>query len=143
MICDGIHFRSKLEARIYRALQKATTNIHYEAERIKLWDRQKFSVPYYNRVGKKGFIKVTTKPLPIHYTPDFTFKYKGYTVYLEVKGYQNDVTTYKIRLFRDWLESYSHKTTDKLCYAVVHSEKDLTLLLKNLEESEKATTFAS
>lgn len=129
---DGIKFRSKLEARIYKYLVTKGIIPQYEVEKITLWNRDKgyFKVPYYDRVGKT-FKRITSKPLAITYTPDFVFIYNEVTVYLEVKGFKNDITNYKIRLFRDWLETQNNP---KQCYAVVHTIREVEQLLNNLNE---------
>ena len=129
---DGKKFRSMLEVRIYRKLKELGIEPEYEPQKIILWERskQQLTVPYYDRVGKI-FKRVTSKPLRVTYTPDFIFDFKGWHIYLEVKGYKNDLTNYKIRLFRDWLETQNNP---RQCYAVVHRIKDVEFLLKNLDE---------
>ena len=132
---NGIKFKSILETRIYKYLLSKGIEPEYEKIKIKLWSRSKgeLSVPYYDRIGKI-FKKVTSKPLSVTYTPDFIFKYNGYTVYLEVKGFKNDVVPYKIRLFRDWLEAQNNP---KQCYAVVHTIKEVEFLLNDLNDSNE------
>lgn len=130
---DGIEFRSKLEKSIYKALTDRGIQVDYEPIRCKIWDRDSFSVPYYDRVGKKPFGLVTSKPIAVHYTPDMVFEYKGTQVFLEIKGFKNDVTPYKIRLFRDWLDRYHRETGIKGCYAVVYAIKDVNTLLNLLD----------
>lgn len=129
---EGMKFRSKLELRIYKYLLTKGIEPQYEQAKIVLWNREKgyFKVPYYDRIGKT-FKKITSKPLAVTYTPDFIFTYNGVLVYLEVKGFKNDVTNYKIKLFRDWLETQNNP---KQCYAVVHTIKEVEFLLKDLNE---------
>lgn len=127
---DGMVFRSKLERSIYKYLTSIGITPKYEAEKFTIWDRDKFSVPYYDRYGKV-FKRITRKPTAVHYTPDFIFTYKDIDVILEVKGFKNDVAPYKIRMFRDYLEEYGKEL--KLCYAVVYSVRDLKVLLKDLD----------
>lgn len=143
-VYNGIHFKSKLETRIYIDLVKKGLKPKYEVKRIKIWDRDSFSVPYFDKVkikGKKTFQQVVSKPICVHYTPDFIIKYKGITVFLEAKGRKNDVAPYKIRMFRDWLEDFS-KTNKKVCYAVVYSLKDLNKLFNYLDNLIINRTFA-
>lgn len=130
---DGIKFRSKLEARVYKYLISKEIVPLYEKYKITLWQKAKdsFTVPYYDKVGKT-FKKVTTKPLPVTYTPDFVFPYKEWNVFLEVKGFKNDVVPYKIRLFREWLEGHKFELGNP-CFAVVKSIKEIEQLLKELE----------
>lgn len=130
---DGIEFRSKLEKSIYKSLIDKGIQVDYEPQKCKVWDRDGFSVPYYDRYGKKGFGLITSKPIAVHYTPDMVFDYKGTKVFLEVKGFKNDVTPYKIRMFREWLDKYQSETNIKCCYAVVYAIKDVNLLLNLLD----------
>lgn len=133
---DGdIVFKSKQEKAIYKYLQSIGITPGYEIEKFTIWDRAKFSIPYYDRYGKT-FMKINRKPTPIHYTPDFIFKIEDIKVILEVKGFKNDVTPYKIKLFRDYLERINNATNkEKLCYAVVYSIKDLKFLLNDLQNT--------
>lgn len=141
-ICQegNIVFKSKQERAVYRYLLSIGINPRYEAEKFTIWDRDKFSVPYYDRYGKR-FMRINRKPISVHYTPDFTFNIGNIKVILEVKGYKNDATPYKIRLFRDYLESNSKLSNEKICYAVIYSIRDLKFLLEDLQNSLKTTTF--
>jgi hypothetical protein len=134
---DGIQFKSMLEVRIYESLKKRGLKPEYESKKFILWERPKgyFTVPYIDRVGK-NFKEITSKPLGITYTPDFTFKFKNWLVFLEAKGFKNDVTPYKIRLFRDLIEQMQKDTEEKLCYAVVHSVRELNTLFDILINKE-------
>ena len=130
---DGIEFRSKLEASVYKYLKSIDITPDYEPMSVKIWDREHFSVPYYDRYGKK-FMRITRKPTSVKYTPDFVFNYGNYKVILEVKGFKNDVAPYKIRMFRDWLEGTQCLCRSTYCYAVVYSIKDVKTLLDDLQK---------
>ena len=132
----NIEFKSQLEARLYKAMLSMGLDVDYEPQRCKIWDRQGFTVPYFDRVGKV-FKRVTSKPIAVHYTPDFIFDYKGTKVFLEAKGFKNDVAPYKARLFRDWLENYTSENNVKAVYAVVYSIRDLQQLLKELDNESQ------
>lgn len=129
---DGIEFKSILEKSIYQYLKSIGITPNYEGVKFTIWNRDKFSVPYYDRYGKT-FKLITRKPTAVHYTPDFSFIINNITVYLEVKGFKNEVVPYKIRLFRDYLEDLS-QTNKNLCYAVVYSLRDLKFLLNDLHK---------
>lgn len=134
---DGIEFKSKLEERIYKALKKRNINVQYEPQKIKIWDCDKLTVPYYDKRGGV-FQRITVKPTCITYEPDFVFVYKGTCVFLEAKGFANDVFPYKAKLFRDWLEKKAIEFEPaKYCYAVVYSLKNLELLLSDLDNESK------
>jgi hypothetical protein len=107
----------------------------YESERFTIWDRDSFSVPFYDKFGKT-FKKITRKPTSVHYTPDFIFNVGNTKVILEVKGFKNDAVPYKTRLFRDLLEKIKEDTGENLCYAIVYTIKDLKFLLNDLQDSE-------
>lgn len=127
---NGINFRSILEIRLYKYLLSKNIKTEYEPETITIWEDHHLSVPFYNTVGR-NFKKVTTlKTRAIHYTPDFIIYYNGYKIYLEAKGFTNDVFPYKAKLFRSWLETQPKEL--KLCFAVVHSIKELEFVLKDL-----------
>lgn len=133
VVYNGIKFRSTLERRIYQYLVENHIDVFYETKRITIWERHTpFSVPYFDKVGRK-FKRVTGIPLDVHYTPDFILSYKGYFIYLEAKGFKNDVTPYKIRMFREWLEYQSLRDNIHYVYAVVYSIKDVKTLLKELD----------
>lgn len=142
-ICEynGIKFRSKQELSIYKYLLSIGITPEYETTKFTIWDRDSFSVPYYDRFGKT-FKKISRKPTSVHYTPDFIFSIGSIKVILEVKGFKNDVTPYKIRLFRDFLEKHYNDTKEKVCYAVVYSIKDLKFLINDLQNSSEICTFA-
>jgi hypothetical protein len=130
---DGIEFHSQLEERLYKYLKKRGIDVQYEPQHIKIWDCDKLTVPYYDKRGGV-FQRITTKPVCITYTPDFTFVYKGVCVFLEAKGFANDVFSYKAKLFREWLEKHSIQFAPaKYCYAVVYSIKNLETLLTDLD----------
>lgn len=135
---DGINFRSKQERAIYKYLLSVGITPKYEEEKFTIWDRGKFSVPFYDKFGKT-FMRIDRKPTSVHYTPDFIFDVNGIKVILEVKGFKNDASPYKIRLFRDYLENWSNSSGEKLCYAIVYSIKDLKILLNDLQNSEPST----
>lgn len=130
---NGIKFRSTLEGNVYQYLLDNHIDVSYETQKITIWERYiPFSVPYFDKIGRT-FKQVTSAPLAVHYTPDFILHYNNYIIYLEVKGFKNDVAPYKIRLFREWLEYKSIQDNMKYIYAVVYSIKNVKTLLKELD----------
>lgn len=72
----------------------------YEPDKFLLWEGFKPLIPLYidgepilNRWG------TINKLTDWHYTPDFRIDYNGYVIYIEVKGFGNDLWTYKRKLF--------------------------------------------
>lgn len=129
---DGITFKSAQEMSIYKHLLSVGITPQYEPERFTIWDKGAMTVLFYDRYGKT-FKRIKRKPTAIHYTPDFIFNVGSIKVFLEVKGFSNDVFPYKAKLFRDYLENLPNK--ENLCYAIIYSIKDLKLLLDELQKS--------
>lgn len=97
---DGIHFRSVFECDAYKELLKNGFSPQYEVEKVVLFKGFRPRLCWYKngipRITKKGNVK---KELDITYTPDFKLEINGYNVYLEVKGFPNDVYPYKRKMF--------------------------------------------
>lgn len=105
---NGIKFKSKLEAGVYKTLLQAGFKPEYESRKFILWEGFKPTVPFYTRKGTSGCLNMK-KLIDITYTPDFTFRYNGKLVIIEVKGMQNDVFPYKFKMFRKTLEEYPYR----------------------------------
>ena len=98
----------------------------FDVERAR---QKKIPMPAWSRLQKGETVEMDGSI----YTPDMVFDYKGTKVFLEVKGFKNDVTPYKIRMFREWLDKYQSETNIRCCYAVVYAIKDVNLLLSLLD----------
>lgn len=103
LVVDGIKFKSKIEASVYKHLLQSGFNPKYENRKFILWEGFKPTVPFYTRVKKDNGLNMK-KTINITYTPDFTFMYNGKLIIIEVKGLQNDVFPYKFKMFRGILE---------------------------------------
>lgn len=109
----GVAFKSKLEASIYRVLQNEGFNPRYEPQKFVIWEGFKPSVPFYERNKRTKSIQLNDKKIiDITYTPDISFDYGNYIIFVEVKpdNFTNDVYPYKQKLFRKYMET---KLTDK------------------------------
>lgn len=122
---DGINFKSTLEVSIYKYLKDTNFNVLYEPDTFILLDS--FTPPLCIVNGKI----VKRKILKITYTPDFKVEYKNKIIYIEVKGFCNDVYPYKKKLFLNKI-----KDSD-IIFIEVHSKKELLDSLKLIEENEK------
>jgi ribosomal protein S8 len=101
---DGIEFKSKMEARVYQILVSEGLNPEYESKTITLWEGFTPTIPYYKKTkGSLNYLE-KAKVRNITYTPDFYFNYNGLNVYIEVKGFVNDVFPVKKKMFRKYLE---------------------------------------
>ena len=107
---DGIDFKSRLEAVVYKTFKDAGFNIQYEPCKYVLWRGFKPTIPFYNRKKKTKHSNVTglkldnKKLLDTTYTPDFQFKHKGHLIIIESKGLETEVFLIKKKLFRQYLE---------------------------------------
>lgn len=103
LVVDNIRFKSKIEASVYKHLLQAGFDPVYEGMKFTIWSGFKPTVPFYTRIGRSNGLNMK-KTIDITYTPDFTFKYNGKLIIIEVKGLQNDVFPYKFKMFRGILE---------------------------------------
>lgn len=102
---NGIDFKSLIEVMVYKTLLQEGFNPEYEKETFTLWEGLKPEVPFYNKNKSTGMLKLDTRVLlPITYTPDFTFMYRGTLVIIEAKGFENDVFPVKKKMFRKYLQ---------------------------------------
>ena len=107
---DGIDFKSRLEAIVYKTFKDAGFNIQYEPCKYVLWRGFKPTIPFYNRKKKTKHSNVTAlkldnkKLMDTTYTPDFQFKHNGYLIIIESKGLETDSFMIKKKLFRQYLE---------------------------------------
>ena len=131
---DGIKFRSKLEITIYKTLKEKGLNPLYEHTKCILQEGFRLSKPYWCRgiayTNNKGENK---KVIAITYTPDFTVEYKDCILFIESKGFQNDVFPVKRKLFLKYLESMPNSY-----FMEVYSKKDLVESLKQFEQYEQS-----
>ena len=101
----GIKFKSKLEMVSYVTLKEAGLPVKYEPRKFILWEGFRPTVPFYDRDKVTRTLKLEKKKLlPITYTPDFVFNWKGHMIVIEAKGLENEVFPIKKKMFRAWLE---------------------------------------
>ena len=105
---NDITFKSKLEGKLFKVLVDEGLNPRYEPYKFHIWEGFKPAVPFYERNKKTKSISLNDKKIiDITYTPDISFDYKGYRVFVEVKpdNFTNDVYPYKQKLFRKYMET--------------------------------------
>ena len=111
----GIKFRSKLEERIAGELKSQGISFRYEPEKISLVEGFHCDVPFFiDSILHKEKVRAIT------YTPDFKAIINGYTVYIEAKGYANDIYPLKRKLFLKYLRG-----KERHIFAEVHNVRGL------------------
>ena len=147
--CNRIQFKSKLEKTIYQTLVEKGYSPLYEPETILLWDSFIPQTPFYDRETdnpykkrteketKKSFRRLvlkTDKIIGIRYTPDFYFKYKDLDVWIESKGFENDIFYIKKKLFRKYLDNKLEKEGIKSIFFEVYTKNQLLQALDIIKE---------
>lgn len=106
---DGIHFKSKLEARTYELFKQAGFNPVYEESTELLVES--FSLKNITFYSPKGnmLVPYDRRIRGITYTPDFTFTYKDTFISVDVKGKANDTYPIKKKMYLRYLEEKNIK----------------------------------
>ena len=130
---EGVALKSQTEKLIWKTLNEQGIKAVYETEKIVLIDGFKPTKYFYTRVKnkltKRWELKTDFKKvINITYTPDFIFYLNDYKVYLEVKGFENDVFPLKKKLFRRWMETQDYP----IIYAEIHTKKELLKLIEEI-----------
>lgn len=134
---DGIEFKSKLEARVYKHLLSNGFKPRYELQSVELLGNFIPSKPWYS----DGEPQVTTKGVPKverawKYTPDFMIDLDDIVAVIECKGYSNDLHPYKRKMFLATLESADTGNVD-FYYFEVHNIKGLKKTIDVINELKK------
>lgn len=120
----GIQFKSRLEASVYKTLVDRGLEPLYEPDTFILFEGFKPDLYYID--GKEK----TTKFQDVKYTPDFRVIVNDKIVYIEVKGFDNDVYPYKKKMFL-----HTIKNMENVIFMEVHTRKGLELGLDKIIES--------
>lgn len=132
----SIEFKSKLEESFYKTLLELGFNPKYEPETFVVWEGFNSITPFYNKEtnsqrdkrcpkSNRLLIKKSSVVQPIKYTPDIYFEYNGIDVWLEVKGFENDVHYIKKKMFRKYLDKVFINTGKRSLYFEVYTKKQL------------------
>lgn len=132
---DGIEFKSQLEKNVYNIFKDAGFDIQYEPITFVLWKEYTSKIPFFDKETKTQWqkrqqtmksprllVEKSNKISAIRYTPDFYFKYKDLDVYIETKGFENDVFYLKKKLFRAYLDLNLEKTGQEAIYFEIYSQ---------------------
>lgn len=103
---DGIKFKSLLEVMVYKTLLQEGFEPFYEPSKYSIWKGFKPESPFY-KPDKNGNLQLqTSKIIDITYTPDFVLQAPDNktVIIIECKGFQNDTSPIKEKMFRGYLE---------------------------------------
>lgn len=132
----GISFKSKLEKMTYQVLRESGFPVEYEPVKYTVWEGFRPTVPFYNKDKITRELKLDNKKIiSIHYTPDFSFSWKGHLIIIECKGIENNCFYLKKKMFRKWLEN----NIPKSIYFEVYTKKQLLQaidIVNNLKEDD-------
>lgn len=134
-IFNGIKFKSKLEKDCYKLLSNLGFSPLYESKKISIVSFIPCEVPCYSeetlkehtkRIKKQGRcpkgLSLDSKILrDITYTPDFYIYYNNVNVYIEIKGFANDVYPYKRKLFKAYLNKRFKELNEKSIFFEIYS----------------------
>ena len=132
----GITFKSQLEKSLYKTLLELGFRPQYEPRTFIVWEGFTSVTPFYDketdsqrdkRDPRSSKILVEKSPIvqPIRYTPDIYFEYNGFDVWIEAKGFENDIFYIKKKLFRKYLDEVLATTGKKSLYFEVYTKKQL------------------
>lgn len=147
-----ITFKSVLEKNCFTCLEEHGLNPQYEPKKFVIFNSFTPITPFYDketdtqqkkRVESLG--KQSGKELrlcngliqPITYTPDIYIKYNNYDIWIECKGFTNDVFPYKKKMFRKLLDDIYHNTGQKSVYFEIYSKKQLLQAIDIIKEYGK------
>lgn len=101
----GIKFKSKLEVMTYRTLREKGIRAHYEPQAFRIWEGFYPKEKCWSKNSTNNLVLAKDKVRDITYTPDFKFRYRGYTVYVESKGFETDTFKMKFKMFRKLMDN--------------------------------------
>lgn len=131
---DNIKFRSLLERRCYQLLKESNLLFEYEPNSFNLFEgiRLQNITIYEPEKKNKGSCdlkkKENLKLRNMTYTPDFVINKNNYTIFVDVKGKENDTYPIKKKLFLALQDSENH------IFFEPHSIKQINQMIKIIEE---------
>lgn len=145
----NITFKSILEKTCFNTLIEAGFNPLYEPKKHIVFPSFKPITPFYDKETDSQHekrVKELGKPSPkllrlcdgliqpITYLPDIYLKYKNIDIWIECKGFSNEVFPYKRKLFRKYLDDILTATGQKSIYFEVYSKKQLLQAIEIFKE---------
>ena len=71
---------------------------------------------------------------PITYTPDIYIRYNDLDIWIECKGFTNDIFPYKKKMFRKLLDDIYTKTGQKSIYFEIYTKKQLLQAIEIIKD---------
>lgn len=139
---EGIKFKSDLEKTCYELFLKEGFDFCYECRRFELFPSFKLrNITMLEPAKKNGrlsrFMEKRTKAfIKITYTPDFVVNTRKGTVFVEVKGFANDVYPYKRKLFLKMLDD----TGKHYWFLEPHNERQILQTINIIKELDNEGT---
>lgn len=148
---DSITFKSVLEKKIFSHLEEQGFSPQYEPKKFVIFPSFVPITPFYDKetdVQQKKRVellgKQSSKELrlcngliqPITYTPDIYIRYNDLDIWIECKGFTNDVFPYKKKMFRKLLDEIYIKTGQKSIYFEIYTKKQLLQAIEIIKNYE-------
>lgn len=147
----SITFKSQLEKTIYNCLLEHGFEPKYEPTTFTLIEGFTARTPFYDKETDTQFnkrresgdrtprklVKKSGVMQGIRYTPDFHFKYNGIDVYIEAKGFENDVFYIKKKLFLRYLDMQESNSL----YFEVYTKKQLLQAIEIIKSYEPTPLY--
>lgn len=131
-IYNYIQFKSKLELMAYKTLIEHDLSPLYEPYKLIIWQGFKPSVPFYTKNNNNSLSLNEKKLINITYTPDIYLEYNEHKIFIEMKGFQNDIYPIKLKLFRKYIEDLPD--SDKYMLFEIYSKKQLLEAIKIIKQ---------
>ena len=136
----SITFKSVLEKSCFTCLEEQGFSPQYEPRKFIIFPSFVPITPFYDKetdmqqkkrielLGKQSGkeLRLCNGPIqPITYTPDIYIRYNDLDIWIECKGFTNDVFPYKKKMFRKLLDDIYIKTGQKSIYFEIYTKKQL------------------
>lgn len=134
---NNIKFKSRLEVSCYKKLEASGFKFKYESDTLPIWEGKVVdNVTVYepNKKDRKILHSRTKKfkLRDITYTPDFRIDYKNFTIYVDAKGFVNDVYPMKKKMFIQYLNELS-KGKRKYLFFEPHNMSQIEHMIKTIK----------
>lgn len=153
----GITFKSQTEKTVYKTLLEQGIEPKYEPQTFVLWEGFTPITPFYDQetntqqdkrnalIGAdrklpKILVPKNEKVVGIRYTPDFYFRIDNLDVWIEAKGFENDVFYIKKKLFRKFLDDKFLETGQKSIFFEIYTKRQLLQALDIIKEYANSIT---